>query len=117
MSTHAEDEGFAISYLALAPGTPVVSADGQHLGTVERVIDNAKEHIFDGIVLEAPGGLLWVDAPEVGRIAERRVTLTLTAEEAEAQLGPYEAGAPEFRADARAGRLSRFFGGGGWRRS
>jgi len=112
-----EDDGSAISYLALPPGTPVVSADGEALGTVDRVIDNSKEHIFDGIVLRGPAGLLWVDAPEVARIAERRVTLTLTAQEAEVALGPYEAGAPEFRADARAGRLSRFFGGGGWRRS
>ncbi len=115
--TAEDDDGSAISYYALAPGTPVVSADGEALGTVDRVIDNAKENIFDGIVMRASAGLLWVDAPEVARIAEKRVTLTLTAQEAEAELGPYEAGAPEFRADARAGRLSRFFGGGGWRRS
>jgi len=113
----SEDDGTAISYLALAPGTSVVSADGEPLGTVERVVDNAKEHIFDGIVMRGPEGLLWVDAPEVGRITERRVTLTLSAERAVAELGAYEQGAPEFHANPRAGRLSQFFGGGGWRRS
>ena len=112
-----DEDGTAISYYALAEGTPVVSADGEALGIVERVVDNPKEHIFDGIVLRTGDGLLWVDAPEVRRIAERRVTLTLDAATASAQLGPYEPGAPEFRANPRAARLSRFFGGGGWRRS
>jgi len=112
-----EDDGAAISYLALAPGVPVASADGVQLGTVERVVDNPKEHIFDGIVMRAGDELLWVDAPEVRRIAERRVTLTLDAGAAATALTPYAPGAPEFRANPRAGRLSRLFGGGGWRRS
>jgi hypothetical protein len=112
-----EDDGYAISYYALARGTRVVSADGQPLGTVECVVDNAKEHIFDGIVMRAPDGLKWVDAPEVARIAERRVTLTIDAEAAASALTPYRPGAPEFRANPRGGRLSRLFGGGGWRRS
>ena len=43
------------------------------------MIDNAKEHIFDGIVMRTDDGLLWVDAPEVARITEGRVTLTLDA--------------------------------------
>jgi hypothetical protein len=112
-----EDDGTAISYYALERGTPIVSADGQPLGTVERVVDNPKEHIFDGIVMRAPDGQKWVDAPEVARIAERRVTLTLDAETAADILAPYRSGAPEFRANPRGGRLSRLFGGGGWRRS
>jgi hypothetical protein len=56
-----------------------------------------------------------VDAPEVARIYERRVVLTIDGEAA-AGLGDYEPGAPEFRANAKAGRLGRFFGGG-WKRS
>ena len=65
------EDGDPIAYYALKPGTPIVSSDDFQLGTVERVIDNAKEHIFDGIVMRAADGLLWVDAPEVARIAER----------------------------------------------
>ena len=60
-------------------------------------------------------GLLWVDAPEVARITERRVTLTLDAAAAQEQLTDYAPGAPEYRANVRGGRLSRFFGGG-WKR-
>ena len=112
-----EDDGHAISYLALAEGTPVVAADGAPLGIVERVVDNPKEHIFDGIVMRTDRGFLWVDAPEVRRIAERRVTLTIDAVTAAQELKPYEPGAPEFSANPRAGRLSRLFGGGGWKRS
>jgi len=109
-----EEHGDPISYQALQRGTPIVSADEQELGTVERVIDNAKEHIFDGIVMRAGDRLLWVDAPEVARITERRVTLTIDAQAA-AELTEYAPGAPEYRANVRGGRLSRFFGGG-WKR-
>jgi hypothetical protein len=94
MSPPEHDDGYAISYKVLPPGTPVVDRDGGHVGTVRGVLENRAEHIFDGLVVDTPAGERFVDAPEVERIAERRVTLTL---------------------DARAGRLSRLFGGG-WKR-
>ena len=86
------DDGYAISYTALPTGIPVYSSDEVELGTVDEVLDNAREHIFDGIVLRTPGGeLLFVDAPEVARTAERAVTLNITAEQAK-ELQPYKAG-------------------------
>ena len=70
----------AISYLALKPGTPVVASDGTQVGTVVRVLDNTREHIFDGIDVDAAQhGLRFVDAPEVGRITTGRVELTIDA--------------------------------------
>jgi len=108
------DGGHAISYKLLAAGTLVHSSDGEPLGRVERVLENPREHIFDGIVIDTPKGLRFVDAPEVGRIAERLVTLTIDAGEAAALPEP-DPGAPEFHANPAAGRLARFFGGG-WRR-
>ena len=83
------DEGDPIGYQALVRGVRVVSSDGVEVGTVHRVLDNAREHIFDGIVIRTARGRRFVDAPEVARIAERRVTLTITAAEA--------AGLPEHR--------------------
>ena len=77
-----DDEGDAIGYLALGRGVAVHAADGERVGTVRRVLDNEREHIFDGIVIDTPYGRRFVDAPEVARIAERRVTLTITAAEA-----------------------------------
>ncbi len=108
------DDGPAISYKLLKRGTPIVSSEGIELGTTDRVLENEKEHIFDGIVMRAGGDERFVDAPEVGRITETMVTLTIDAAEA-ANLPGYEAGAPEFRANVRAGRLGRWFGGG-WKR-
>jgi hypothetical protein len=78
-----DDHGHAIGYKVLARGTPVRSSDGVTVGTVRRVQDNAREHIFDGIVIDTPAGRRFVDAPEVARIFERAVVLTITAEEAE----------------------------------
>ena len=109
-----DDDGYAISYKLLAPGTPVHTADGEHVGDVLRVLENPREHIFDGIVISTPTGERFVDAPEVGRIAELRVTLTIDASES-AALPAYEPGAPEFAANPRVGRLGRIFGGG-WKR-
>jgi hypothetical protein len=108
------DEGRAISYKLLSRGTPIHSVDGALLGTADRVLENEREHIFDGIVMRTDEGTRFVDAPEVARIAERRVTLSIDAAGA-AALPRYEPGAPEYRADPRAGRLGRLFGRG-WRR-
>ena len=108
------DDGVAISYKVLASGTQVRSSDGEVVGSVDSVLENPREHIFDGIVIRTPNGRRFVDAPEVARIAERAVTLSITATEA-AELPEPDSGAPEFRADPEAGRLARLFGGG-WRR-
>jgi hypothetical protein len=88
----AIDDGTAISYTALPTGIPVYSSDEVEVGTVREVLDNAREHIFDGIVFENEAGVhVFVDAPEVARTAERAVTLTITAEQA-AQLPPHKGG-------------------------
>jgi Mrp family chromosome partitioning ATPase len=79
-----DDDGLAIGYQALPRGVPVHAADGPQVGTVRQVLDNAREHIFDGIVIDTPEGRRFVDAPEVARIAERRVTLSITAAQAAA---------------------------------
>ena len=68
-----------ISYQALPRGVPVVTSDDVQIGTVHKVLDNAREHIFDGIVVKTERGERFVDAPEVARITERQVTLTIDA--------------------------------------
>jgi hypothetical protein len=109
------DDGHAVHYSAVERGTPVYSSDGVELGRVDAVLDNYREHIFDGIVMETPEReLRFVDAPEVARTAERAVTLAITAAEA-AELPPPERAPPEFAPNLRAGKLARFFGGG-WKR-
>jgi hypothetical protein len=78
----SEDDEHSISYLALPRGVPVLASDGIEVGTVHRALDNAREHIFDGIVIKTADGRRFVDAPEVASITNRRVTLTITAADA-----------------------------------
>ncbi len=115
LSSVMVDDGPAIHYSAVPRGTPVYGSDGVEIGTVDRVLDNYREHILDGFVVRAKGGgLRFVDAPEVARTAERGVTLTIASSEAES-LPPPPDGATTFRPNVRSGRLGRLFGGG-WKR-
>jgi len=101
------DDGHAVHYSAVERGTPVYSSDEVELGIVDAVLDNYREHIFDGVVFETPDGVRrFVDAPEVARTAERGVTLAITAEEA-SQLPPPESGPRRLG----GGALKRLFGG------
>jgi hypothetical protein len=80
------DHGEPISYLALQNGTDVFSADGERVGVVEHVLGDEETDIFDGIVIDTklgPGGIRFVDAPEVAEIRERGVALTLSAADAQ----------------------------------
>lgn len=104
------DDGQAIHYAAVDRGTPVYGSDGVEVGKVDEVVDNYREHILDGIVIETQGReLRFVDAPEVARTAERGVTLTISSD-AVASLPPPERAAAVFRPNHRAGRLGRLFG-------
>jgi hypothetical protein len=109
----AEDDDHQIGYQALPRGAEVVSADGVTLGTVDRVLDNAREHIFDGIVIRTPEGRRFVDAPEVAWITARRVTLTITAAEAADHLTEHRGalGALETNLRRTGSRWRRRFGG------
>ena len=48
----ARDDGLAVHYTALQRGTPVFSSDGEDVGKVDQVLDNYREHIFDGLVIK-----------------------------------------------------------------
>jgi len=104
------DDGQAVHYTEVARGTPVYDADEVEIGTVDRVLDNYRENILDGIVIRMAGaGLRFVDAPEVARTAERAVTLTISAAEAK-ELPPPSGGMANLRPSAPGGRLGRLFG-------
>ena len=94
-----DDDDIAIAWDVLRRGTPVISRDGVEVGTVRDVHNNAREHIFDGIVVKTPNGNRFVDAPEVARITLRQVTLNIDAVAA--------AGLPPPRRDRRWWRLGR----------
>jgi hypothetical protein len=98
----AFDDGYAVHYLSLERGTPVLSSEEEVVGKVVEVRDNERESFLDGIVIDVDGKRRFVDAPEVARTAERAVTLTITAAEVEALPPPPPKGLP------MRGRLSRF---------
>jgi sporulation protein YlmC with PRC-barrel domain len=99
------DDGHAVHYTALELGTPVWSSDGEQVGKVAEVLDNYREKIFDGLVIETTSGeRRFVDAPEVERTAELAVTLNITAAQC-AELGP-----PPRQRQATGGALKRLFG-------
>ena len=105
------EEEHAIAYTALAKGTPVEGSDGSRIGTVAKVLDNQREHIFDGLVVRTQDGRRFVDAPEVARITTHRVLLTIDAAEA-AELPEHKGmlGQLERSAQRRAGRVRRRLG-------
>ena len=75
-----------VSYLTLKRGTDVISADGNSVGVVEHVLSDEATGVFDGIVIDTrlgPGGLHFVDAPEVAELRESAVVLTISAAEVE----------------------------------
>jgi hypothetical protein len=109
------DEGHAIHYAAVRRGTRVYSSDDVEVGKVVEVVDNYREHILDGIVIDDKDGQRrFVDGPEVQRTFERAVILNITAEHV-SRLPPPERGAGVFRPRRGGGRLSKWLGGG-WRR-
>jgi hypothetical protein len=78
------DYGEPASYLTLKEGCDVVSSDGQRVGTLQHVLADEEDDIFDGIVIDSqlgPGGLHFVDAPQVSECFERAVQLKLPASE------------------------------------
>ena len=94
-----DEPGTPASYLTLETGTPVLARDGTEVGRVAHVLADADADIFDGIVIDVPGGgHRFVDAPEVAGIDASAVTLALDA--AAVERLPAPGGNPaEMRAD------------------
>jgi hypothetical protein len=107
----AEDpDEHAIGYQVLPRGTPVEASDGAQVGTFHKALHHGREHLFDGMVMKTEAGKRFVDAPEVARITNKRVILTIDSVAVEALpehhglLGPMQE-----RAQHRARRVKRRF--------
>jgi hypothetical protein len=82
------DEGRPISYEALAPGTPVVTATGTELGTVHHVLQVPELDLFDGISVKTRHGLRFVDRDKIDEITTTVVRCSLSDEDAAALPAP-----------------------------
>ena len=80
-----------VSWLLVEHGWKVVAADGTALGSVEEVIGDTGEDIFNGISV-SPGLLRrpkYVPAEQVAEITEGEIRLAITKEQFE-QLGEHD---------------------------
>jgi uncharacterized protein YrrD len=87
------DLGDPISYLVLEDGTPVLTAEGEKVGTVEHVLADADSDVFDGVIVDmraGPGGHRFADASQIETMHERGVVLTLDRDGAERLPEPAE---------------------------
>jgi len=80
MAAEDQDE-YAIGSQVMPPGTPVEASDGTQVGTVEQAIHHVRENMLDGVVIRTEQGRVFVDAPEVARITNRRLILTISTAE------------------------------------
>lgn len=115
------DESDQIAYTALQPGTPVQTNDGQHLGTLEAVLQVEELDVFDGLVVKTEQGVRFVDADQVGLIFTSHVETKLTTQQAADLPQPdqdpvYEADADDDTGNSIGDRFGRMFGRGKWQR-
>jgi uncharacterized protein YrrD len=86
------DYGQPTSYLALDQGTPVYSSDGDEIGTVDHVLEDDREDIFEGIVvahhsdnhrrlLGHDHSHCYIDADQIDSMYDRGVLLKVSTPE------------------------------------
>ncbi len=85
-----------IAYQALATGTEICCADGTAIGTVEHALQDLD--LFDGLAVNTPHGLRFIDRDHISTITTRKVTTTLAPSDL-ADL-PKPDGTPMYHADA-----------------
>jgi uncharacterized protein YrrD len=74
----AVDEGFPIAYQVLESGVPVLSSDGEQVGTVHHVVAAPEKDIFHGLVISTPAhGRRFVEAADVESLHEHGVDLRI----------------------------------------
>ena len=100
-----------VSWFMIEPGWKVVDAAGSEIGTVESVVGDSAEDIFNGLAVRT--GLLegtrYVPSERVRKITEGQVQLSMAADELE-QMGEYEEPPASLAIEGeKASLLSRIF--------
>jgi hypothetical protein len=88
------DLGAPASYLTLQKGMPVLSRQGQQVGTVHVVVADADADVFDALVVNEDDGLRVALAEEIDAIHEGGVVLALDTKACH-RLPKAEPGPPE----------------------
>jgi sporulation protein YlmC with PRC-barrel domain len=95
----AVDEGLPIAYQVLEKGVPVMTSDGERIGTVHHVVSAPEKDIFHGLVISTPEhGRRFVEAADVASLHEFGVDLRIDTAAAHSLPQP-GGGAPVFADD------------------
>jgi hypothetical protein len=93
------DEGLPIAYEVLEKGVPVLSSDGEQVGTVHHVVAAPEQDIFHGLVIAVPErGRRFVEAADIESLHERGVDLRIDSAAAQ-KLPEPGGGAPVYGED------------------
>lgn len=80
-----------ISWMTLDKGVSIVTSDGTELGKVDEIVADRQKDIFSGLTFS--GGMFsddrFVPADLIDQMTAERVTLTITAAEAEEKIQAY----------------------------
>jgi uncharacterized protein DUF2171 len=80
-----------VSWFLIEPGWKVVDAAGEEVGSVDEIVGDSSDDIFNGLSVSTSllGRPRYVPSEQVGAITEGRIHLTLSKAEVE-RLGEYE---------------------------
>ena len=80
-----------VSWFLIEPGWKVFDAGGDEIGSVDEVVGDSSDDIFNGLSVSTSllGRPRYVPSEQVGSITEGRIQLTLSKEQVE-RLGEYE---------------------------
>ena len=83
--------GDPVSWFVIEPGWKVIDAQGQEVGSVDEVVGDSNEDIFNGLSISTSllGRPHYVPSEQVGAITQGRVQLTLTKDQI-GRLGEFE---------------------------
>ncbi len=114
------DEGLPIAYPLLEKGIPVISSDGEEVGSVHHVVAAAEQDIFHGLVISTGRlGKRFVPAEDIASLHEHGVDLRIDAAEVTALPAP-GGGAPVYSEDPAASKwahwANRLSGRNDWKR-
>jgi hypothetical protein len=80
-----------VSWFLIEPGWKVVDTGGEEVGSVDEVVGDSSDDIFNGLSVSTSllGRPRYIPSEQVGSITEGRIQLTLSKAEVE-RLGEYE---------------------------
>jgi hypothetical protein len=80
-----------VSWFLIEPGWKVLDASGEEVGSVDEIVGDSGDDIFNGLSVSTSllGRPRYVPSEQVGQITEGHIHLTITKEQVE-RLGEYE---------------------------